>query len=111
MRKYGGNNRGETLVETMVAFTVLLIMLAMLGTVLRGAAKINQYAAQRAAVLEEDCTRVEQDMGRYDESTAARGTLTLTPQSPSVDPVSIQLDVRSCEILHYFSTATEGDGG
>lgn len=114
MRKKRGGSRGETLMETVVSFAVLLTMLAMLATVMQGAARMNQFAAQRAAILEADCTRVEQNTGRYDETGGAvSDTLTLTPTTET-DPfgthISIQLDVRRCEILCYFSTVLTGGG-
>ena len=110
MRAKGNAQRGETLVETVVSFSVLLIMLAMLATVMRSAARISNYAAERAAILEEDCTRVEQNMGVYSEGSAQSDTLTLTSIDPLDPQINIDIDVRSAEILHYFRTVNPGGG-
>ena len=110
MRKTNGNNRGETLIETIVAFSVALVMLTMLAAVMQGAGRINGFAAQRAAILEQDCTRVEQNAGVYG-TDAGSDTLTLTPTDPLVpEEISIPLDVRSGEILHYFRSTPAGGG-
>lgn len=114
-----GNRRGETLVETVVAFAVLMILLAMLASVLQGAARMNRHARQRLALLETECTSIEQNTGRYIENAAASGTfvsdtLTLTPQNDAtLAAVAIPLDVRMGEngMLYYFSTASSGNGG
>ena len=104
------NNRtkGETLVETVVSFSVLLILLAMLGVALRGAANMSIRAAEMMAMLEEDCARVEQNTGLYNEAGAVSDTLILMPEDHNLSNIiSIPLDLRSGELLHYFTTAQE----
>lgn len=110
MKKRRGNTRGETLVETVVSFAVLMVMLAMLATVMRSAARMNQHAALRAEILEQDCTRVEQNAGVYRTDGANSDTLRLQPKNGLGEAIEIALDVRSCEILHYFRAAAPAAG-
>ncbi len=111
--KRNRRTKGETLVETVVAFGVLMIMLALLATALRGAAQINRRAAEQTAILDADCTLVEQDMG---QAGAGLDTLTLTPKvngAATMGEISIPLEVRKGELLYYFlddATAENGDG-
>lgn len=106
------NNRakGETLVETVVAFGVLMVMLAMLATALKGAAQINRRAAERAAQLDADCTLVEQNMGLFDQTGTIADTLILTPSGGDLanGQITIPLEVRRGELLYYFGAAAPG---
>lgn len=107
-RSKSNHTKGETLVETVVSFSVLLILLAMLGVALRGAANMSIRAAEMMATLEEDCARVEQNTGLYNESGAVSDTLVLMPEDHNLSNIiSIPLDLRSGELLYYFTTAQE----
>ena len=102
------NTRGETLVETVVAFSVLLILISMLGTVLQASARMNSRARVRLSQLEEACAIVEQDLGVYGDTTY---TLTLKPTTGG-DDIVIPLDVRQDRseepMLIYFEWANNG---
>ena len=102
--------KGETLVETVVSFSVLLIMLAMLAVALKSAANMSIRAAEQAVLLEEDCARVEQNTGLYNESGTVSDTLILMPEDHNLSNIiSIPLDLRSGELLYYFTTAQESE--
>lgn len=109
-RLKSNHTKGETLVETVVSFSVLLVMLTLLGVALRGAANMINRASELAALLEEDCARVEQNTGLYNESGAVSDTLILMPEDHNLSNIiSIPLDLRSGELLHYFTTAQESE--
>lgn len=112
MKRLRRGSRGETLVETIVSFSVLFVLLALLAVILRSAARMTEFAAERLAILDEDCTRVEQNAGIYPETGPIGDTLALTPAEPAAfgARIDIPLDVRNCEILSYFSTAAGGGG-
>lgn len=115
MMRIRRTNRGETLVETIVAFSILMILLTMVMTVIRGAIALNNRAAERLAELAEDCERLE--MAGAAPSVTSGHRLTLTYQAEGSTPVANSgalqcvedLDVFDGEILMSFRLA--GDDG
>ena len=89
-------SRGETMVETIVAFTVLLLMLATVTAMLRFALNANNKAAQRMDALEAAETAIEKGEG----TTAASDRLSV--DMSGYDSVSIPIGIKESGELLYF---------
>lgn len=105
--------RGETLVETIVAFGVLMILLAMVTTVVRAGIALNNRAISRTALLNGDSADIERGTGL----TALYGENTLTLSYPEgtigAKDIKIRLDVQQAEggILTNFTTGAVAQVG
>ena len=111
--KRGKKRKGETLVETIVSFSIIMIMLALVGTVLMAAIRMTQYSAEQAVRLEAACEDVE----NHPAGTAATGqaTMTINVKDMSNQPLgtaTVELDIFQSEngLLTYFKKAP-GEGG
>lgn len=105
--------RGETLVETIVAFGVLTILLTMVTTVVRAGVALNNHAISRTAMLNKDSADIE----RGNALTVLPGENTLTlaypDGTPGAEDIRIQLTVQQGEggILQNFTTAAVAELG
>lgn len=101
--------RGETLVETIVAFLVMLVLLSMVTLAVRGGIALNQRAIARTADLEAACTTAEQAGG--DPLTEAGAKLTVSFNMGAAQTnLEIPLEVRQAKpgqigILYFLRKA------
>lgn len=105
--------RGETLVETIVAFGVLMILLAMVTTVVRAGIALNNRAVSRTALLNSDSADIE----RGTDLTVLPGDNVLTLAYPDgtvgAKDIRIRLDVSRARggILQSFTTGAVAELG
>lgn len=95
---------GETLVETIVSFSVLFLLLFTVTLLVKSAINMYNRAVVSSAALELTCTEIESNHG----SIKGAGTLHIRfPQDsdPALAEVSIDVTVRQQDDLIYF---TEG---
>lgn len=104
------NNSGETLVESIIAFAVLLLILAAATAAMLGAIRLNKRAITVSRTLEEACSAVEIDAG----AAVADAELTLMFDASAPESFSglgpIAVDFKSADPLWYFSPKGENDG-
>lgn len=113
--KGGGAKRGETLVETIVAFAVLMLLLTMAITIVRGGIALNNRASANLAALYADCSAAE--LGSFalnaPDDTA---TLTLTcaegttaPGDPASYNCTESMQVYKGDMLYTFKPENAGE--
>lgn len=97
------NTRGETLVETIVSFSVILLLLFTITSIIRSAISMHNAAQASSAALELTCTEIESDHG----SLLGTGTLHIVfPVSdPAMPDVDVEFNIKQQDQLFYF---TEG---
>jgi len=102
------HTRGETLVETIVAFALLLLLLGVVGTVVGASVRLNNRAQADAEALENACALIETGGGEARGS----GTLAVSVAAsknglvPAAN-VDIPVEIRSAAPLNYFAPETE----
>ncbi len=99
-RKGRGRRAGETMVETIVAFSMILLMLATVTAMLRFALNENRAALMRMEALEKAETEAEAGLG------TAAGSGALLVDMAGYGGVSIAVGLRSCGesgALIYFA--------
>lgn len=109
--------KGETLVETIVSFGIIMIMLALVGTVIVASINMTARAALVTGRLEEAAKSVEEDGGsveggaRMIVSRVAEGGVIMP------NPVYINVEIKQSaddeHMLRYFVAAAQpgGEGG
>jgi type II secretory pathway pseudopilin PulG len=110
----GYKKGGETLVETIVSFSVIMVMLALVGTVIMSAIRMTAHAAEVTGKLEAAALSVEQDEGgvlgkaQMVVSQLSEGG-TLLP-----NPIYLEIDVKESgdegHLLRYFVSGSGGGG-
>ena len=101
--------RGETLVETIVAFAVLMILLSLVTTIVRAGISLNNRAIETTARLNADCTDIELGSGLTGMGNA---TLTLQFIKGGTGALQIPLDLmQGGEGLLYSFKSREVIGG
>ncbi len=99
--KRGAATRGETLVETIVAFSVLMILLTMVLTVVRGGVALNNRASANLAALYSDCRNVEQgSMTPAEPDPESVLTLTYVPQNAGAGAQTDYTCTETVEVYH-----------
>lgn len=97
MKRYR-NSRGETLVETIVSFLVVLLTLVMITTVVQLCIRLNNRAMDKAKALETATDAIEQSVNI---PAAKSGAMTLT--MPDGDSFTIPYNLYSGDLLTYFT--------
>lgn len=104
IKKQNSRSRGETLVETIVSFSVLFLLLFSVTLLVKSAINMHNRALASAAALELTCTEIESNHG----TLKGTGTLHIRfPEGsdPAIAEVSVGITVRQQDELVYF---TEG---
>ena len=100
--------RGETLVETIVSFALLLLLLGIVGTVVAASIRLNNRAQAGAESLENACALIETGGGE----AQGGGTLAVSIAASQnglvpAKNVNIPVEIRSAEPLGYFAPEAE----
>ena len=102
------NARGETLVETIVAFALLLMLLGIVGTVVAASGRLNNRAQAGAEALENACALIETGGGEKQGSGALAVSIAASQNGLVLaTDISIPVEVRSAGPLNYFAPETE----
>lgn len=102
------HTRGETLVEAIVAFALLLLLLGVVGTVVAASVRLNNRAQTDAEALENACALIETGGGGAQGSGAL--TVSVAASKNGLVPaahVSIPVEIRSAPPLSYFAPEAE----
>lgn len=114
MKRTASKNSGETLIETIVAFAIVLLILAAASAAAVGSIRLSGRAIKVSAALETACAIVETDSG----DDAGEGTLAViftgtdVPETlGDVQPIAVQYKKTGEDTgsLWYFVTKG-GDG-
>lgn len=100
--------RGETLVETIVSFALLLLLLGIVGTVVAASIRLNNRAQAVAESLENACALIETGGGEARGSGALAVSIAASQNGlvPAKD-IRIPVGIRAAEPLGYFSPEAE----
>lgn len=98
-RKY--HTKGETLVETIISFALVLLILTTVTAMVQVGIRLNERAAARAAALELACGAVEDGEGR---DAPLGGELLIT--LPDKSRLSLPIRIYTADMLCWF----EGGG-
>ncbi|MCC2865976.1 type II secretion system GspH family protein [Anaerovorax odorimutans] len=90
------NKKGETLVETIVSFVIVIIALGAITALISSATTMNRKAQEKSDKIEAAATKVEQNAGQ-DE---AEGTLDV---SIGGQIVAMEIKVKSADLFTYFT--------
>lgn len=90
------NKKGETLVETIVSFVIVIIALAAITALISSATTMNRKAQEKSDAIETAATKVEQNAG----ADQGDGALTLTIGGK---PVEMAIKVKDADLFTYFS--------
>lgn len=93
--------KGETLIETIVSFAVVLLTLVTITAVVQLCIRLNNRAMEKAEALELAAAAIEEGAA----GAAERGQMRLT--LPNGSTVTIPIDVYRGELLSYFEAEEE----
>ena len=105
MKRKKIRQNGETLVETIVSFSVVLLVLTMITAVVRFAGRLNARTTENAAALEASCTAIE-----HGEHTGETVQSTLELTLPDGTALSFPIDIYGTDLLTYFAARTQEGG-
>lgn len=96
------NEKGETLVETIVSFVIVLIALAAITSMIRSSTAMNVKAKENSDKIEKAAVRVEQSDGE------SAGSSKMRIDFGDGAPVVIDLDVKKAEPFIFFIPTSGG---
>lgn len=101
--------KGETLVETIVSFAVVLLTLITITAVVQLCIRLNNRAMERAEALEEACASIERG---EDGGIAPRsGALTLTvTEGDGTDVIVLPIEIFEGGPIGWFRPSEAGGG-
>lgn len=101
VRAAGKLKKGETLVETIVSFAVVMTLMAFVLVIIRSAIALNNRSSALLSSLETSCTEVEADAGTtVSETASVVFGLSIDGANTSIQ---VPLIVKQAGTLTYFS--------
>lgn len=101
----GKSVKGETLIETIVSFAIVLMTMAVMTTIVQMSIRLNHRSAERAAELEERCSILEDGaLGEGTHVLSSELVLTL----PDNTTVLLPINVYSGDLLGWFAARDTG---
>lgn len=98
------SKKGETLVETVVSFVIVLVALSAITMLIHSATAMNAKAKENSDKIEAAAVKVEQSAGK------SAGTGQMVLDFGSGTPVKIDIDVKTAEPFTFFTSVSGGDG-
>lgn len=96
VKKIRMNKKGETLVETIVSFVIVITALAAITAMINSATTMNRKAQEKSDTIEAAATKVEQNAG----AAAGDGTLSINMDGTQLE---IGIEVKNADLFTYFT--------
>lgn len=102
------NKAGETIVEAVISFIILLIILLAVATMIRGATSLNRHGKDVSEELEKAIQTVQEDKGTV-MSENGEMVITLSDFGYSETQIQCPIVVKSADPFVYFAPKTGGE--
>ena len=107
MQKRRRNTRGESLVEVIVSFSIVLLTLVTITAVVQLSIRLNNRAILRSEAMETAATRIE--AGEYDAGQSQAATIGIQLEAGDPDPIVWNVNLHRADMFCYFAPVnTEG---
>ncbi|MEG0829303.1 MAG: prepilin-type N-terminal cleavage/methylation domain-containing protein [Anaerovoracaceae bacterium] len=96
VKKLRGNNRGETLVEVIISFTIFLLILGGIVYIVKSSTSMSTEAKVKSQVIEDGATKVEAGESTKKDS----GTMVIEIGG---ETITTKIDIKSMDPFVYFA--------